>query len=237
MRPRVVPPVGLLIRSWNLFHGNAEPPTRRSYLREMVELVTADEPDVVCLQEIPVWGLARLHGWSGMLVFPAIARHGLPATRLAGWATRLNNGLLRSAIAGQANAILVSTAHAAEDLGSTQVSERRLERRVCHAVRVDRSVVVGNTHLSSAGGAQAVELERTVAFLVGSARAGETVVLAGDLNVRAPELEGFSAAGPGIDHVLVRGAAAGPLVVWPAERRRQNGVVLSDHSPVELRLA
>jgi endonuclease/exonuclease/phosphatase family metal-dependent hydrolase len=36
-----------------------------------------------------------------------------------------------------------------------------------------------------------------------------------------------------IDHILVRGAAVGPLVSWPRERRMQNGIVLSDHPPVE----
>jgi hypothetical protein len=33
--------------------------------------------------------------------------------------------------------------------------------------------------------------------------------------------------------VLVRGAASGPLVSWALERRMQNGLVLSDHPPVE----
>ena len=54
--------------------------------------------------------------------------------------------------------------------------------------------------------------------------------------MRDPDLHGFSAPGPGIDHVLVRGARSTPLVVWPEERRVQNGIVLSDHPPVELRL-
>ena len=34
--------------------------------------------------------------------------------------------------------------------------------------------------------------------------------------------------------IFVRGAEATPLQVWPEERRSQNGVVLSDHAPVEL---
>jgi endonuclease/exonuclease/phosphatase family metal-dependent hydrolase len=202
----------------------------------MIAMATGDEPDVLCLQELPVWALPRLRRWSGMIVLPAIARHGLPTTRLAGWATRLNNGLLRSAIAGQANAILVSQAHEVEDLGSVRVSEHRIEPRVCQAVRVGGSVVVGNTHLSSGGHDQRGELERVLAFLDSVAREAEPVVLAGDLNLRQPGLDGFSRPGPGIDHVLARGVAAAPLEVWPEERRRQNGLVLSDHAPVELRL-
>ena len=52
--------MALVIRTWNLFHGNTHPPGRRAYLRQMIELVTRDRPDVVCLQELPVWSLARL---------------------------------------------------------------------------------------------------------------------------------------------------------------------------------
>ena len=65
--------MALLVRTWNLFHGNALPPGRRAYLREMIELVTADDPDVVCLQEVPGWALGRLDAWSGMQALGAIA--------------------------------------------------------------------------------------------------------------------------------------------------------------------
>jgi len=228
--------VALLVRSWNLFHGNASPPRRRSYLREMLRLATADEPDVLCLQEVPVWAVGRLGRWCGMLEFPAIARKGLPTVRLAGWATRRHNGLLRSAIAGQANVILVATAHTTEDLGSEKVSHLGLERRVCQASRIDGALVVVNTHLSNLGHGQRDELERTLEFAEAIARPGEPLVLAGDLNLREVQVAGFSPPGPGIDHVLVRGAPASTLAVWPEERRRQNGIVLSDHAPVEVRV-
>jgi hypothetical protein len=33
--------------------------------------------------------------------------------------------------------------------------------------------------------------------------------------------------------VLVRGSTTTSVTVWPGERRRQNGVVLSDHPVVE----
>lgn len=228
--------MALLIRSWNLFHGNASPPRRRSYLREMVVLASADHPDVLCLQEVPVWGLGHLAAWSGMLPLPAVARRGLPHARLAGWATRLHNGLLRSAITGQANAILAGAGHDVENLGAEPVSDVGRERRVCQAIRLDGAIVVANTHLSSVGDAQLVELDRARAFVESLARPGEAVVLAGDLNLRDARLDGYSAPTAGIDHVLVRGAAAGRVVTWPEERRRQNGVVLSDHAPVEIRI-
>jgi endonuclease/exonuclease/phosphatase family metal-dependent hydrolase len=228
--------VALLVRSWNLYHGNASPPQRRSFLRQMVALATADAPDVLCLQEIPVWALGRIAAWSGMTVFPAVARGGLRPAALAGWLTRLHNGLLRSGIAGQANAILVRSDHGSCDLGTEQVSDPGMERRVCQAVDVAGTVLVANVHLSSSGHNQRLELERVVSFADARALPGETVVLAGDLNMRAARLDGFSGPGPGIDHVLVRGGPAGALVVWPEERRLQNGVVLSDHAPVELEI-
>ena len=41
----------------------------------MVELATADRPDVLCLQELPVWALLRLGGLGGgMTGFGAVAR-------------------------------------------------------------------------------------------------------------------------------------------------------------------
>jgi endonuclease/exonuclease/phosphatase family metal-dependent hydrolase len=224
--------VALFVRSWNVFHGNANPPRRRSYLREMMALAVAGEPDVVALQEVPVWALGQLASWSGMQVFPAVARSGLRPAILAGWITRLDNGFFRSAFAGQANVLLLRRDHPVEDLGAVQVNVGK-ERRVCQAVRVDQAVVVGNTHLNS-GDDQQLELERARQFVESCARPGEPVVLAGDLNVREPRLNGYSTAGPAIDHVLVRGAPAGDPVVWPEQRRLQNGLVLSDHAPVEV---
>src|SRR5262249_28914313 len=58
--------VAMLVRTWNLFHGKPSPPGRRAFLRQMIDLVTRDHPDVVCLQELPVWALPHLESWSGM---------------------------------------------------------------------------------------------------------------------------------------------------------------------------
>jgi len=229
----------LLVRSWNLFHGNTHPPERSSHLREMVELVVADQPDVVCLQEVPVWALPHLEGWSGYCSIPAVARQGLRPSVLAGWITRLHNGLLRSAITGQANVVLVARKHDARELGHIQISQGPIERRVCQAVRVT-GIVVANLHTSSIDedpqaqdDASHAELERAREFAERLAD-GAPVAIAGDLNLAGLGLEGYSEPGPGIDQVLVRGAPAGPLVVWPAERRVRNGRVLSDHAPVEV---
>src|SRR5215210_1071138 len=103
----------VIVRTWNLFHGNTVPPGPRRYIEEMVRLVTHDGPDLVCLQEVPPWALESLGRWSGMQVFGQVAARPtvgpLPSTIAAGrHVTDLNPGLLRSGFEGQANAILVS---------------------------------------------------------------------------------------------------------------------------------
>lgn len=168
----------MLVRSWNLFHGNVVPPERRGFLEEMIRFVVADEPDVVCLQELPLWSLRRLAGWSGMEVAPAPAapaRLGpLPSSAELGRVlTELHHGLFRSTFTGQANAILVAPrlrllAHErivlnARRFRDAQARALRLgpvarlawpkERRVCQAVRLGlgggRTLVVANLHATS----------------------------------------------------------------------------------------
>ena len=56
----------LVIRTWNLYHGRTHPKTGRTYLERMVRLISLDAPDVVALQEVPLWALGRLERWSGM---------------------------------------------------------------------------------------------------------------------------------------------------------------------------
>jgi endonuclease/exonuclease/phosphatase family metal-dependent hydrolase len=177
-RPRTLGLVPLLVRTWNLFHGNANPPERRGFLKEMISLVTADDPDVVCLQEVPVWALDGLAGWSGMRSFGAVARRPtigpLPATpRLGRRLTRIDPARLRSAFTGQANAVLVSRRLRAAAAGAVVLNaaafrraqarwlrlpiDMRIawsqERRVCHAVRVNlpdgASALVGNLHATA----------------------------------------------------------------------------------------
>lgn len=229
-----------LVRSWNLFHGNTMPPTRRGYLDTMLALATADAPAVICLQEVPVWALARLEGWSGMRTHGAVARPARRPAFLAAWITRLHQGLFRSRLAGQAHAILVERGRASESLGSVQISEPGREWRIVQAVRVDGIGVVGNLHATNAvatPSTPAAELERAQAFLDSVARPGEARILAGDFNLRHPVVPGYENGGPGIDHILVANLPAGPLRVWERQRRVHNGRVLSDHAPVERLLA
>jgi endonuclease/exonuclease/phosphatase family metal-dependent hydrolase len=210
----------MLVRTWNLFHGNASPPERRAFLRRMIELVTHDRPDVVCLQELPVWALRHLERWSGMHASSAVARRPLlPFGARA--VTAFHHGLLRSAVTGEADAIL--TLEQARGLGVQVVGGSKL-RRIAHAVDLD-GVSIVNFHIDG----DREQLDR----VVGLAR--ERSIVAGDANLVSAGADGFSPPLAGsIDQILVRGLELrdGPSA-WPLERRVVGGRVLSDHAPVE----
>lgn len=124
------------------------------------------------------------------------------------------------------------------------------ERRVCNAVRVrladGRIAAIANLHATGSRDKRIPDAEvmRAATFADALAAPGEICVLAGDFNISGErsvtlrELSGpewgFSAPGEGIDHVLVRGAAAGEPVRWPIARRQVDGVVVSDHAPVDM---
>ena len=164
-------------------------------------------------------------------------------------------GLFRSALTGQANAILLAAgAPARSGAGSAQqlpsfrraqarlprldpvarlawAKERRLPGRAC---RLDgRTVLVAGLHATSYPADRRLadaEALRAACFADELAEPGDVCVLAGDFNVGGRDSRtladladsdwGFSPAGAGIDHVLVRGAEAGPERSWPEERRR-----------------
>jgi endonuclease/exonuclease/phosphatase family metal-dependent hydrolase len=262
----------MLIRSWNLFHGNSFPPGRTSYLEEMVRLASADHPDVLLLQEVPVWALGQLGTWSGMTAVSDVAQRPrlgplpIPA-ELGRRLTGLNPGMLRSAFAGQGNAILLgkglrATAHDVLTLNPPEfrrAEAQRLgldtlarlawakERRICQALRVVRDgappLVIANLHTTSSPGDPRIpgaELRRAAAWVDTFAGEGDVVVLGGDFNVKphaGAALPGYSDPGPaGIDHLLVRGAQPSPLRAWPDERRSRDGILFSDHTPIELEI-
>ena len=170
--------MSLLVRTWNVFHGNAVPPERDAYLEQAVRLATVDSPAVVCLQEVPAWALQELGGWSSMQAFGEVAARPtigpLPSTAATGRVlTALHHGFLRSGFSGQANAILVRRDLRALDRDSIVLNPRRFrraqarwlrldpltrlawakERRVCQAVRVrlpdGRTALVANLHATS----------------------------------------------------------------------------------------
>ena len=226
----------LLVRTWNLYHGNTLPPRRRAFLREMIELVTADRPAIVCLQEVPVWALGEVARWSGMTVAGAVAAHPrLGSAEVGRRLTKLHNGLFRSAFTGQANAILVDRPFTDE---RTLVVSTSGERRICQTLRM-AELVVANFHVTG-GAAAEPQLARVVGFVTSL---GDRLILAGDANLRpgagATYLrlreEGFSEPLAGsIDQIVVRGLPSTPPRAWAEERRRLGDRVLSDHAPVEL---
>ena len=223
----------MLIRSWNLFHGRTAPPGSGVHLREMVELASADAPDVLCLQELPLWALGRLGDWSGMTARSAVAKR-TPVPRWLGRVLqRRDPRRFRSGVTGQGNAILLAPGLEPLEHRTMRISEPGRERRVCHAVRLE-GVVIGNVHASnefSRPDVPRAELKRAHQLIESMAGRGEARVLAGDFNLRDPDLPG-----PNIDHIVVAGIEHGPLEVWPADRRLHNGAVLSDHAPVEMRI-
>ena len=186
----------------------------------MIDLVTQDGPDVVCLQELPVWALPHLEGWSGMHASTAVARKPLLAVG-ARTVTALHHGLFRSAFTGEADAIL--TREPARDLGSHVVGSTKL-RRIAHAAEL-AGVTIVNFHIDG----EREQFERVLAL------ATERSIVAGDANLVSPVADGFSPPLSGsIDQIYVRGLTLrdGPSA-WSLERRVVDGRTLSDHAPVE----
>jgi endonuclease/exonuclease/phosphatase family metal-dependent hydrolase len=179
----------------------------------MVRLATEDRPDVVCLQELPLWALGRLEGWSGMAAVTAVARRAmlgpLPGNaELGRLVTGIDHGLFRSAFTGQANAVLLAPSLQVLErrevvlnpYGFRRVQARRLglavvprlawskERRVCQIARVrrdDHTVVLANLHVTGNTDTRIpdAELLRAAVFVDGVAEPDEPVVLAGDFNI------------------------------------------------------
>jgi endonuclease/exonuclease/phosphatase family metal-dependent hydrolase len=256
----------VVVRTWNLFHGNTYPAGRRRYVEQMVRLVTEDAPDAVCLQEVPPWALGRLGHWSGMQVFGEVAARPMlgpipVSADLGRDLTDLNPGLFRSAFEGQANAILIRPAITARHVLTLNPflfrfrTARRLElplvrelawgkeRRQAIAVRIEGGPLLVNLHATNARDVRIPEAEvERAAEWAGRLAGAELCVLAGDLNVDTDRskvfgrLSGFSSAGPGVDHVLVRGADVSEYDLWPRERRQLDGLPLSDHAPVEVKV-
>ena len=199
----------LLVRTWNLFHGNAKRPERRAFLDEMVRLASADRPDLLCLQELPLWSHALLQAWSGMTVVADVAARPKLPLELGRRITDLHHGLLRSLLTGQGNALLLGASlRVAEhrvlvlnpwryrrsearrlSLGPAEQLAWAKERRICQVVRAQHedgwTVVAANLHATGYADRRLADAEllRAAAFVDGFARPDEPVLLCGDLNV------------------------------------------------------
>ena len=174
----------------------------------MVRLVTADAPDVVCLQEVPVWALSRLEGWSGMTVVGDVARRPLVPVELGRILSAYNVLVFRSAVTGQANAILVRSPLVVVEHRRVVLNPFRFrraqthkealpraaqlhwakERRVCQALRVrrgDATFIAANLHATGYPDKRLADAEllRAAVFVDGLALPGEPVFVAGDFNL------------------------------------------------------
>ena len=128
------------------------------------------------------------------------------------------------------------------------------ERRVCHLAKIEfgdrRRMLIANLHATSQPADLRLanaELRRAASFVDRAAEVEEVVILAGDFNTTLEQSEtlrelttrpdeAYSATGPRIDHILVRGAVASGVRVWPDDDRRLGDKLLSDHAPVELEI-
>jgi endonuclease/exonuclease/phosphatase family metal-dependent hydrolase len=255
----------LLVRTWNIAHGRDFPPDadhrhlRRKLLREMAAVMTEDDPDLVLLQEVPVWAADVLREHTGMGVTLA-ATYGahipfahVPLPLAVGAAVgRALPDLVRTQVEGQAQAVLYGPALLLVSARRVQLNERtrlRGEPRIAQLARLrhrraGRELVVANVHADPGGDEQ---LEKAGFVLERFAR-GAPMVLGGDLNadmgspgVRSLVARGFveESGDVGIDHLLVRGMEVEWAATrWLPERRdfRHDGsrpVRLSDHDPVD----
>ena len=180
----------------------------------MVGLASRDQPGIVLLQELPVWALPELEQWTDMAAAGDVAQRPrlgpLPSTAEIGRVlTEVHHGLLRSAFAGQANAMLfgrglrvIENRHVVlNPLRFRRSQARRLrlgliprlawasERRVCQVARVEtegRRLTIANLHATSYPPDKRIsdaELLRAAVFVDGFARPDEPVLLGGDFNV------------------------------------------------------
>jgi endonuclease/exonuclease/phosphatase family metal-dependent hydrolase len=211
----------------------------------MVRLMSMDAPDVVALQEVPLWALGWLERWSGMRALWAIAVPNLLGP-VARFLTDLDPVRMKLTLAGQANAILLNprfkvgrdrTLVLNPEVPRLEWIRGGRQRRVCQAVEIEldgRPVTVANLHATNNAARARVEAGLAGDFLAGSPQC----ILCGDFNVPAFPIATFSTPIEGIDQILVRGLEFERRPEpWPAKRRHVEGRVLSDHAPVEAEVA
>ena len=261
-------PIGerLLIRTWNIAHGRDVPAgpghghLRRKLLREMAETMVQDAPDLVLLQEVPVWAgdLLREHTGMALTLAPSYGAHvpfaHVPLPLAVGEALgKALPDLVRTQFEGQGQAILYARSLllvSARTVPLNRPQRLRGEPRIAHMARLrhraaGRELVVANVHADSHGADAQVE---RAGYLLERYARGAPMVLAGDLNadprsagVRSLIGRGFveDSGDLGVDHILSRGMRLEwPPTRWAPDRRelRVNGdrpVRLSDHDPVD----
>jgi endonuclease/exonuclease/phosphatase family metal-dependent hydrolase len=198
----------MLVRAWNL-HLGKDAKGHGNHVREMVELVTAGGPAIVCLQEVPDWAVDDLPKWTGMAV-SSVRMHRaklglLPApgalARTIGSAGKANAILFPAeAKLRQEKQITLNTNPFCEEqaaklgLNLKEAHWWERERRVCHIAHIEfpdrKRWMIANLHATSRASDRRLadaELARAAKFLDRQAETEETVVIAGDLNIPLAE--------------------------------------------------
>ncbi len=218
----------MLVLTWNLFHGRAQPPAGRDLFDEYAATLAGWEWDVALLQEVPPWWPVPLGRAARASARMALTSRNtlLPVRRFV--AERAPD--LIKANGGGCNAILVRGETIAEHRRAGL--RRRPERRVVHAVRLAGGVWAANLHVCKRDPhpeRPARDMRRAGEALELWTR-GAPAVVGGDFNVPDPAVAGFArAGGRGVDHVLARGLRAGAT-------RRLDAGRLSDHPPLLVEL-
>jgi endonuclease/exonuclease/phosphatase family metal-dependent hydrolase len=189
----------LRVLTWNLRHGRAQPPAGRDLFDEFRGALAGWEWDVAVLQEVPPWWPQRLSAALDSEFRSVLtSRNGLLWLRRA---VAVRHPDLIKSNGGGANAILARrdriVAHRALRL-------RRLpERRWVHAVRLGCGVWVANVHASIAESAALRDGYLTAATTRRWA-GEEPLAVAGDFNLRDPELDGLTqVCRRDVDHVFI----------------------------------
>jgi len=235
---------------------------RRKHLETMARLMVEDDPDLILLQEVPVWAGPELRALTGMglTLAPAYGAHvpfvHVPLPLAVGAAVgRALPDLVRTQVEGQANAVLYGPSLLLVSARRAQVNEGRRfrgEPRIAQLVRLrhraaGREFVVANVHLDPGDNREQVE---RAGFMLERFARGAPMVLGGDVNAPASSpgvrglvqrgwIEDASAVDARIDHIFVRGfEMEEPATPWDSRRREivRDGALpirLSDHDPVD----
>ena len=223
---RLASVAAILVLSWNLFHGRADPAAGRPLAAEFARTLAGWAWDVALLQEVPPWWPSPLGAATGASARMALTSRNFPLVVRRAVARR--NPDLLTANGGGCNAILVRgggiRAH------RIRVLTRTPERRVMHAVALDGRGWVANLHASTHPPEQ-----RRADLLLAAATAlewaaGGPLLFGGDLNSTRPAMPGLRhIAGHHVDHVFTEGRPGGPVEVLDA-------APLSDHAPIRVRV-
>ena len=223
------------VLTWNLFHGRSRPASSRELLDEFAGLLASWSWDVALLQEVPPWWPPVLAAACGAEQRTALTSRNLGLALRRALARR--NPELMKSNGGGSNAILARQAIARHRALRLRC---RPERRVAQIARMQDGTVLANFHGSARVPLAEQELARLGALAFAEAGgAAAPVVLGGDLNLRAPHIEGMEhVAARDVDHIFAAGlrGSAPELpsrVVTVAGRR----VELSDHPPLLVPLA